>query len=68
MTVRVASTCTACGACLVTCPTGALSVAPHRPAVDGRACIDCLACVEVCPVDAVSLAAPAAPSAARMCL
>ena len=45
--------CTACGACLVTCPTSALVPAPRRPSVVDARCTDCLACVEVCPVDAI---------------
>jgi precorrin-8X/cobalt-precorrin-8 methylmutase len=53
MTVTVATTCTACGACLVTCPERALVPAPRRPAVLDSLCTDCLACLEVCPVDAI---------------
>jgi precorrin-8X/cobalt-precorrin-8 methylmutase len=53
VTVTVAPTCTACGACLVTCPERALVPAPRRPAVLDRLCTDCLACLEVCPVDAI---------------
>lgn len=54
MTVAVASTCTACGLCVVTCPTAALVPAPRRPAVVDARCTGCLACVEVCPRDAVA--------------
>lgn len=53
MTVGIARTCTACGACLATCPTHALQVAPGRPAVLAARCIDCWLCLEVCPVDAI---------------
>ena len=53
MTVTVAATCTACGACLATCPERALLRAPRRPAVIDALCTDCLACLEVCPVDAI---------------
>ncbi|MDQ1488549.1 MAG: precorrin-8X/cobalt-precorrin-8 methylmutase [Actinomycetota bacterium] len=53
MTVAVASSCTACGACLATCPERALVPAPRRPAVLDSLCTDCLACLEVCPVDAI---------------
>ena len=53
MTVAVATTCTACGACLATCPERALVRAPRRPAVIDALCTDCLACLEVCPVDAI---------------
>jgi precorrin-8X/cobalt-precorrin-8 methylmutase len=53
VTVSVATTCTACGACLATCPERALLRAPRRPAVVDALCTDCLACLEVCPVDAI---------------
>jgi formate hydrogenlyase subunit 6/NADH:ubiquinone oxidoreductase subunit I len=53
MTVSVASSCTACGLCVVTCPTNALVRAPHRPSVVGARCTDCWLCLEVCPVDAI---------------
>lgn len=53
MTVTVSGECTACGACLITCPTTALLTAPRRPTVVDRRCTDCLACVEVCPRDAI---------------
>lgn len=51
--VAVTDGCTACGACLATCPTGALRPAPRRPVVVDERCISCLACIEVCPRDAV---------------
>jgi precorrin-8X/cobalt-precorrin-8 methylmutase len=53
VTVAVGDRCTACGACLVTCPQAALVAAPRRPLVVEERCTDCLACVEVCPVDAI---------------
>lgn len=53
MTVRVGGACTACGACTITCPTGAIVVAPRRPTVSDEWCTGCLACVEVCPADAI---------------
>ena len=54
MTVVVdPSRCTACGACLITCPERALVPAPRHPRVDAARCTDCLACLEVCPVDAI---------------
>ena len=54
-TVSVDGRCTACGACLVTCPERALLAAPRRPAVVATRCTGCLACVEVCPVDAIAV-------------
>lgn len=53
MTIAVAANCTACGACLVTCPTHALLPAPQRPQVVDARCTDCWLCIEVCPVDAI---------------
>lgn len=54
MTVAVAPSCTACGLCLVTCPTQALQPAPRRPRVLDARCTDCWLCLEVCPVDALT--------------
>src|SRR5581483_3315630 len=61
VTVTVAVTCVACGACIVTCPEGALAPAPRRPAVVDELCTDCLACLEVCPVDAIVPSTPVHP-------
>ncbi len=65
MTVRIVSTCTACGACLITCPTAALSPGRGRPDVADSACTDCLACIEVCPAGAISHLAPTAAAPSR---
>jgi Pyruvate/2-oxoacid:ferredoxin oxidoreductase delta subunit len=51
--VSVTAACTACGACLLTCPERALVAAPRRPDVVTERCTGCLACVEVCPRDAI---------------
>ena len=51
--LAVLDTCTACGACVVTCPTSALLPAPRRPVVEANRCTRCLACIEVCPRDAL---------------
>jgi precorrin-8X/cobalt-precorrin-8 methylmutase len=61
VTVTVAATCTACGACIATCPERALLPAPRRPTVSDVLCTDCLACLEVCPVDAIVPVPPGAP-------
>jgi ferredoxin len=53
MTVWIASSCTACGACVITCPEDALTPSPLRPRLDARRCTDCLECLEVCPAGAV---------------
>lgn len=54
MTVVIDDRCTACGACLATCPERALLRAPLRPLVVDSLCTGCLACVEVCPRDALT--------------
>ena len=46
--------CTACGACLVTCPERALAVQPLRPLVIDDRCTGCGACIEICPRGAIS--------------
>ena len=44
--------CTACGACLLTCPEHAI-VAGLPLVVRADRCTSCGECVEVCPADAV---------------
>ncbi|MGH3901006.1 MAG: cobalamin biosynthesis protein [Pseudonocardiaceae bacterium] len=53
--VSISSACTACGACLRTCPEHALRPAPQRPAVVRSRCTSCGECVEICPTDAITL-------------
>ena len=45
-------TCTACGACLLTCPEHAIVAGLPLVVRDDR-CTACGECVEVCPADAV---------------
>ena len=52
-TVRVTKACTACGACLATCPERALLRAPKRPMVLDAAYTGCWACIEICPAGAI---------------
>jgi len=54
VTLVIDDRCTACGACIATCPEHALLPAPKRPLVSDARCTLCLACIEVCPRDAVS--------------
>ncbi|MGH3872094.1 MAG: cobalamin biosynthesis protein [Pseudonocardiaceae bacterium] len=53
--LSISSACTACGACLRTCPEHALRPAPQRPVVIASRCTSCAECVEICPVDAITL-------------
>ena len=53
-TVVIDDRCTACGACISTCPTTALLPAPLRPSVVDNRCTGCLECVEICPRGAIS--------------
>lgn len=53
--LTISSACTACGACLLTCPEHALRPAPGRPVVVAPRCTSCGECVEICPADAITL-------------
>lgn len=55
--LTISAACTACGACLLTCPERALRPAPGRPVVLGQRCTSCGECVEICPIDAITLTA-----------
>jgi Pyruvate/2-oxoacid:ferredoxin oxidoreductase delta subunit len=55
--LTIADSCTACGACLLTCPEHALRPAALRPVVVDPLCTGCAECVEICPVDAITLVA-----------
>ncbi len=57
--LTISSACTACGACLLTCPEHALRPAPGRPRVIAEQCTACGECVEICPADAIELLSPA---------
>ena len=52
MTYRFTDACTACGACLLTCPEAAIVVGIPLQVRDDR-CTSCGECLEVCPADAV---------------
>ena len=52
MAHTVSEECIACGACVDTCPVGAINV-EDKAVVDPDVCIDCGACEDVCPVGAI---------------
>ena len=65
MAHTVSSECVACGACVDTCPVGAITM-EDKAVVDAASCVDCGACEGVCPTGAIqaeyaTLAHPARP-------
>ena len=52
MAIRITDECIGCGACVATCPFGALVLKDDKVAVTD-ACTSCGACVETCPVGAI---------------
>lgn len=56
------ATCTGCGECVDTCPTGAIAVMDGRAHIDDAACIDCASCAKACPQGAIVLVDTVAPA------
>ena len=52
MAVKITDECTACGACMETCPSGSIQEG-EKYKVDEATCTDCLACVDSCPTGAI---------------
>ncbi len=46
--------CTACEACVDTCPAEAIKC-DEKAVIDAGLCTDCGACVDECPVEAISM-------------
>ncbi|HLE29162.1 MAG TPA: 4Fe-4S dicluster domain-containing protein [Anaerolineales bacterium] len=53
MAYKIISTCTACGACLPTCPIDAISAGDPIYVIDQDICCDFEDCLAVCPVNAI---------------
>ena len=47
--------CNACGECIDTCPTEAISMVEDKALVDPDECTECYACIDPCPEDAISM-------------
>lgn len=52
MAHTVTDECISCGACVDTCPTGAITM-EDKAVVDAASCVDCGACEGVCPTGAI---------------
>ncbi len=53
MAYKIGEDCIACGACVDTCPVGAISM-EDKAVIDADVCISCGACAGGCPVEAIA--------------
>ena len=47
--------CTGCGACVDTCPEGAITMGGDVAVVNASTCTECGLCVDACPMGAISI-------------
>ena len=52
MAHTVSDECIACGACVDTCPVGAIELG-DKAVINPDVCVDCDACEDACPVAAI---------------
>jgi NAD-dependent dihydropyrimidine dehydrogenase PreA subunit len=50
----IAEQCTGCGACVETCPSGAIFLSDGLAILDQAICTQCQACVDTCPAGAIT--------------
>ena len=50
----IAEKCTGCGACVETCPNGALQLVDGLATLEQAACTQCQACIDACPEGAIT--------------
>jgi len=50
----ISEKCTGCGACVETCPNGALQLVDGLAVLEQAACTQCQACIDACPEDAIT--------------
>jgi len=53
MPYKITDKCTACGSCIDSCPSEAISEGDPQYIISADDCIDCGACVDTCPVEAI---------------
>jgi electron transport complex protein RnfB len=51
--LRFSTSCTGCGACLLTCPQHAIRPRGSQLHVLAQRCDGCGECIEICPADAI---------------
>jgi ferredoxin len=54
MAYVISDECIACGACVDSCPVGAIAEGDPIYVIDAATCTDCAACVDTCPVTAIA--------------
>lgn len=47
--------CISCGACVASCPVGAISFVDGKAKIDPSICIKCGTCESICPMEAIKI-------------